>query len=403
MVENNYDQEQRELKQDYLRTEILEKNYSTEDFLTFLIGKYGDDAADIDRYEFENLKTIVNEFKKSFEPSSDEVNKDIIYDSQMDMSNTSNEKKSSSLTEEDKAKDLEYIKKLKTEEYEDVIQSEKMILSEISFQNINIEITKPEKIDGGFFSKSYITYLITTSAPYNFEVRRRYSDFEWLRSILSCHFPSFLIPPIPLKNFSDRFNDEFVEKRMRYLQKFLNSIVANPTLFSSVFFYDFLTVTKEADFANIKKNHNKLKPPSKLGELKSVDGAILCRLTSVEEAELDKIKVYENFNENSLQKLSTSFKALNNEMVAVCNRMGEISDIFEQLCIISLKTTDDKTVTDTYKLLKKLMKEWGNTFIQQKDLIDVEIREHLNYIKRELICFKEVSFIIIILIFKEYH
>lgn len=78
-------------------------------------------------------------------------------------------------------------------------------------------------------------------------------------------------------------------------------------------------------------------------------------------------------------------------MIAVCNRMSEISDIFEQLCFISIKTKDNKTVTDTYKLLKKIMKEWGNTFVRQKDLIDIEIREYLNYAKRELICFKEVS------------
>lgn len=71
--------------------------------------------------------------------------------------------------------------------------------------------------------------------------------------------------------------------------------------------------------------------------------------------------------------------------------MNEISDIFEQLCFISIKTHDNKTVTDTYKLMKKIMKEWGGTFVQQKDLIDIEIREYLNYMKRELMCFKDVS------------
>ncbi len=103
------------------------------------------------------------------------------------------------------------------------------------------------------------------------------------------------------------------------------------------------------------------------------------------------MKFYETINENNLNRLSNAFKALNNEMLAVCNRMNEISDIFEQLCFVSLKTHDNKTVTDTYKLMKKIMKEWGATFVQQKDLIDIEIREYLNYMKRELMCFKEVS------------
>ena len=118
---------------------------------------------------------------------------------------------------------------------------------------------------------------------------------------------------------------------------------------------------------------------------------IFCRLSSAEEAEVDTLKFYETINENNLNRLSNAFKALNNEMLAVCNRMNEISDIFEQLCFVSLKTHDNKTVTDTYKLMKKIMKEWGATFVQQKDLIDIEIREYLNYMKRELMCFKEVS------------
>lgn len=82
-------------------------------------------------------------------------------------------------------------------------------------------------------------------------------------------------------------------------------------------------------------------------------------------------------------------------MLAVCARMNEISDIFEQLSFISVKTQDNKTVLDTYRLLKKVMREWGNTFVTQKNLIDNEIREYLNYIKRELMCFKEVFILIL--------
>lgn len=78
-------------------------------------------------------------------------------------------------------------------------------------------------------------------------------------------------------------------------------------------------------------------------------------------------------------------------MIAVSARMNEISDIFEQLYFVSKKSHDNKQVTDSYKLMKKVMKEWGRTFIQQKDLLDVELREYLNYSKRELMCFKDVS------------
>jgi hypothetical protein len=94
-----------------------------------------------------------------------------------------------------------------------------------------------------------------------------------------------------------------------------------------------------------------------------------------------------------VNKLNTSIKSLNGELQAVANRMQEVSDIFEQLTIVSVKTKDNKIVTDTYKSLKKIISDWGTSYIKQKDLIDIEFREYLNYIKREFINFKEVSYI----------
>lgn len=265
----------REKKQEYLRKEILESNYDTNEFLNFLMSRFGDDAADIDQYTFDELSNIIAEFKTifkpldgNFEPEDEGLRK--ISSENNSSQNTTNKEGENYL--QPPSDDINY-KKMKVEQYEDVFEGEKMALSEISFQEVSVLISKPEKKDGGLFSRAYITYLITTT-PFKFEVRRRYSDFEWLRSILAEHFPAFLIPPIPFKNFSDRFNDEFLDKRMRYLQKFLNSICANPTLSSSMFFYDFLTLKNEGEWTNKKKAYNKLKVPTKLSEMKTIDGSV---------------------------------------------------------------------------------------------------------------------------------
>lgn len=77
-------------------------------------------------------------------------------------------------------------------------------------------------------------------------------------------------------------------------------------------------------------------------------------------------------------------------MLAVSNRMNDISNIFEQLSFISRKAKDNKVVSDTYGMMKNIMSEWGNTYIKQKEMIDMDMREYLNYWKRELICFKDV-------------
>ncbi len=96
-----------------------------------------------------------------------------------------------------------------------IVKIEKSLLTET--HNVQITISKPEKHEGGFFSSDYITYLVETQ-PLGFQVKRRYSDFEWLRGILLSFFPGSMIPPIPEKNFGDRLHEEFINKRMRYLE-----------------------------------------------------------------------------------------------------------------------------------------------------------------------------------------
>lgn len=56
----------REQKQQFLREEILEKNYNTSQFISYLVDKFGDNAADLDVYTLDELKSIVGEFTSRF-------------------------------------------------------------------------------------------------------------------------------------------------------------------------------------------------------------------------------------------------------------------------------------------------------------------------------------------------
>lgn len=70
--------------------------------------------------------------------------------------------------------------------------------------------------------------------------------------------------------------------------------------------------------------------------------------------------------------------------------MQEISDYFEQLAFISQRTNDNKVSVDTYKMLGKIMRDWGGSYTKQAKLIDLEIREYFSFIKKEFQSFKDV-------------
>jgi hypothetical protein len=61
---------------------------------------------------------------------------------------------------------------------------------------------------------------------------------------------------------------------MRSLEKFLDALASNSLIKNSQIFLDFLSIEKESDFNSKKKGYAKLKSPSKLNEIKSIDGTV---------------------------------------------------------------------------------------------------------------------------------
>ena len=78
-----------------------------------------------------------------------------------------------------------------------------------------------------------------------FEVRRRYQDFFWLKEKLEEAHPTLIIPPLPekfiVKRTVERINDDFIETCRKALHKFLNQIADHRTLTFNEDFKIFLT------------------------------------------------------------------------------------------------------------------------------------------------------------------
>nr|XP_040053627.1 sorting nexin-30 [Gasterosteus aculeatus aculeatus] len=99
--------------------------------------------------------------------------------------------------------------------------------------------------------ETYITYRVSTkTSRVEFDlpeycVRRRYQDFDWLRMKLEDSQPTHLIPPLPekfvMKGVVDRFSEEFVETRMKALDKFLKRVADHPVLSFNPHLNAFLT------------------------------------------------------------------------------------------------------------------------------------------------------------------
>ncbi len=267
--------------------------------------------------------------------------------------------------------------------------SEKSELSK--YENVKIQMTLGDKVAGTFFTKAYMTYIITTS-PLNLKVRRRYSDFEWLRQILLCFYSSSLIPPIPKKNKigGDRFDETFLVKRMRTLEKFLNLIMEDPVIRVSQIIYDFLSIEEEDKFAEKKKNYNNYKLPLYLRDYKSPNGKLDISLNEEKEMLYQTIKDHTELNQDLLTKLNRNLKLLNGEMNLVINRMDDISKICEELFLNSVKYGDVDEIKISYYQLNDIFKHWSTALKKNATLINIDIKEYFKYSKNIFRSMKEL-------------
>ncbi|XP_064188268.1 sorting nexin-7 isoform X2 [Anguilla rostrata] len=99
--------------------------------------------------------------------------------------------------------------------------------------------------------ETFITYRVltkTTRSEFDsceYEVRRRYQDFHWLKGRLEEAHPTLIVHPLPekfvMKGMVERFNEDFIETRRKALHRFLNRIADHPILSCSEDFKIFLT------------------------------------------------------------------------------------------------------------------------------------------------------------------
>ena len=304
---------------------------------------------------------------------------------------TSNENQQSDSNANDSKDSLEQSVKygIVTNNYEDTKSLDNTPLG--AEENAIIQVTSPEKIEGGFFSKSYVTYLITTN-PLNLKVRRRYSDFEWFRQMLQNLYNYNMIPSTPKKSKIgiDKFGDPFLQKRMRTLEKFLNYTLKNPVLKSSQILYDFISIEKDADFQKKKKEYEKIKPSTNINDFQMPNGSANVQLSSKKMILFENIKDNINLNETLLTKLNDNLKALKLQLDNLCTKVDEIVQNWDDLRQNSVKYFDGDEIAKTYEYMHNLFKNWSDCLKSHGNLIHIDIREHFKYTKNNFRSMKDL-------------
>lgn len=120
-----------------------------------------------------------------------------------------------------------------------------------ALQDRTLRIEEVEKIEGGFFSSAYYLFLVRVGME-NEAVKRRSTDFIWLRESLIKEFPLSYIPPISL--VENRATDcDYIQEQRLDFELFLQEIINNEELMNSEALEAFLFLSQSNEYIEAKK------------------------------------------------------------------------------------------------------------------------------------------------------
>ena len=171
----------------------------------------------------------------------------------------------------------------------------------------------------------------------------------------------------------------------------MNYLAKAPIIKNSQIFFDFLYIGAETDFNSKKKVYEKVKTMSEVKEFRNKDSIVEIMISGEKENYVENIKDHSTTNINLLKKLNYSFKLLFDEINNVTNRMDEIVTLWNQLYKSSERYFDHNMTCECYKQISYLFKNWSNILKQQNQVVNVEIREHFKFLRKNFASMKELS------------
>eukprot|EP00117_Sycon_ciliatum_P007152 scpid58419/ scgid10380/ Sorting nexin-33; SH3 and PX domain-containing protein 3 len=199
-----------------------------------------------------------------------------------------------------------------------------------------VDACRESKLNG---VKQFIVYVIhsyanmptTDSSAPQAVVTRRYKHFLWLHTTLTDLFPGVVVPPLPVKQLTGRFNDAFILDRQEQLERFLNRLARNPLVRVSHAFTHFLTATTFADWKQGKQNVRRSIAYSRPTKAKESPQYFFSISLPVNNVPFDRVLVVENFavfskllrrNTSALHSVSSTSKEAYEELGSSYERLG---------------------------------------------------------------------------------
>ena len=412
------DDPQLTLKQEILKSEILEKNYDKDKFIQFCLNQK-ENGDDLTKWTLLELNECISNFIKAENEAQNQINNNnnnninnysynpnnYQINSNQNIQNNNNLQQVQTTTnsnppakESDKFKaamnkdilNMDFLPTDKNILTTNDILCKKLDITELNNTEISVIIRDPKTNEKKFYETSYVTYEIVTS-PLNYIVRRRFSDFDWLRNILQKFFPRIFLPPLPNKKIGNRrFENDFIQKRMSQLQIFINYIIKREELKSSEALVSFLKFTDRNQFESKMKELNSFLPSPFCEDQKTLNGIL--KINNNYELEKYFINIANFYKiENGLyERLNYNLKNFYVNIKYACKSLENAEKDFDILSQLNSKVNMSKEITNIFEEYSIFFKNWKNILSNQNEIFKAKIKNFFKYQNKLNVSYSEL-------------
>jgi hypothetical protein len=163
----------------------------------------------------------------------------------------------------------------------------------------------------------------------------------------------------------------------------MKELITHPLLRNSQILFDFISIKDEKTFNNKKNIYSKLNTPTRVEEVKNLNGIMDIGVDKSKEDMAEKIKTISDGNFDLMKKLTKEYKLLNTQIEEISTKMKEITKIWDELYQKGESNSESEIILGLYDIMARVMDDWANMEKNHINLINLKIREYFRYIRYE--------------------
>jgi uncharacterized phage infection (PIP) family protein YhgE len=191
-------------------------------------------------------------------------------------------------------------------------------------------------------------------------------------------YPGKIIGSLPPNYFGMKGSSD---KKVTYLNLYINSLGGSKFIRSTEIFYDFLSLPQQEFNKKKTDYYDKLKTPETLNNFFTIDGTLKLRLSK------KRISKIENLNEeikkrsNIFDKVFNCLNTISNNYDSLMKNLNDLSTHFKNL---SDAYKFNGKISEGFDLFRDISLNYSSGFAMERDFLRNELKFFFQYMKKEI-------------------